>query len=1307
MVPYNAQREEVAQQPAAPQQANPIQGNNQGGLILPSSLLNNAPKRIGSQRPTPKLVQHSIDSTQPSGSLEESSHLENNFVGLSNQPNGHGNPRNMTHYQTYSNGAHFVGSSNQAEENARKALDSANSTRSEKKEGGSSSLSTMSGETMAAFARRLREMEKQLQSIRPEVERKIIQTIQENPKELAEALRGLEANEISLWSENSKRQMNSQNELETLREMMKQTRDGLLEAMKSVNSRMDGLEYRSSGLEKTVSGIGKRLNVISRGYLQGDSASMRNERVALTDGSENNHEGRLVSAHHMVSEFTQHPRVFGGDTKNNGLIGMSNEINLLREALQKEKASKDAFVRDLTNQYNDVHQIVFKNEREYFERLNAQRDEFLKEANFTREQLRKLEETRMNKVIGDSEYMKAMVAQVERKVSDEIQRRVAMDFDNQNFIEQRFKKMKDEIMKGQKKSLSEEFQFINNLKETIGGMNEIIQNTKAQLETSILTTQTMALENVSNLSSALESLKDAAFTRMTANELALNELGQNMSQTMGNLSQFSKKLKEQVESDLASQKTRASEFFSEIEKDWRSLKNQMKAKEQKQEEFNKGAQEETKKLAEAFKSELKKANESSLGQNDSLSKRIEAFRKELEQKEGMFEKLYKHLETQLRTEEQNSQFRLKELGKEMENQIRSQMAGVSEEIMKGDKEVLRIGEEKLKKELRSVEAALKSLEESQKVLWKGDIESARVKLQEKMDIQRKELEEKAKEESARVDQGVAKVKREFDEKVADVRKSIVVEAGKRKEEQNQLAYSINEKIDGTFEGVRNYTREVASDIRNDFDKLMAQVKEKAEIELNGAKEALNRQIEKTKGEVTQAAARGVEAAMDQVEEKLKGVNKRITDLSENTKNAMEQQKRMLLEDIEQRAEQVKSLSKALVTEEIAERLKADENLMQMFNSSISSVKDLFNGLMDQMRSEFLENMSDMDKKFTDLIEEMRNWASKEFEDIRNKAESEQVEREAVGYLDFVYFSLYEDDENRYREHVHKYLKENERESQETVERIGKNAQKIEEKLNENVERLDKKDEEIMGQIERMKNEALREKSDSQKQLEEERNERIEEDKRVMGELRELDKFMTSEVAALDEQLKNTGVELQLDIQSRDYAQRLYNKIFEEDVTKRFLLQRNSLKELELVFDQFEEKTDKNFKVAEKTINSLFRTANHLDAQFYLEYLETRASFADIEQRLRMELGSVSDRMELSVDEIQSKITKILKEEIPLTIGGMSQERQKDQTIIEKRLSQLSENIEKVSNALDSTTSRVSEQENTTSFHEKRIEKNEK
>ena len=67
------------------------------------------------------------------------------------------------------------------------------------------------------------------------------------------------------------------------------------------------------------------------------------------------------------------------------------EVNLLKEALNQEKQKRETFFNDISRQYQEVFQTVYKNEGQVLSKVQKQREELVEQIRRTKEQQQKLE----------------------------------------------------------------------------------------------------------------------------------------------------------------------------------------------------------------------------------------------------------------------------------------------------------------------------------------------------------------------------------------------------------------------------------------------------------------------------------------------------------------------------------------------------------------------------------------------------------------------------------------------------------------------------------------------------------------------------------------------------------------------------------------------------------------------------------------------------------------------------------------------------------------------------------------------------
>ena len=93
-----------------------------------------------------------------------------------------------------------------------------------------------------------------------------------------------------------------------------------------------------------------------------------------------------------------------------------------------------------------MNSLVLQKDKEYHMKLKHQKDLLLGDQEANRAQMKKLEEVRMEKLMGDNEYMKGLLDSMERRIKDQVQKKLSADFENKQWIERQLQVFKNEIV---------------------------------------------------------------------------------------------------------------------------------------------------------------------------------------------------------------------------------------------------------------------------------------------------------------------------------------------------------------------------------------------------------------------------------------------------------------------------------------------------------------------------------------------------------------------------------------------------------------------------------------------------------------------------------------------------------------------------------------------------------------------------------------------------------------------------------------------------------------------------------------------
>lgn len=97
---------------------------------------------------------------------------------------------------------------------------------------------------------------------------------------------------------------------------------------------------------------------------------------------------------------------------------MRSELRLMKDRLEKDYSYKNKTFEDLREKYQNLNNLVLEKDKEYHNKLTNQKSNLLNDQRSNRDQFRKLEEVRMEKLFGESEYMKSLISGLERRVKD-------------------------------------------------------------------------------------------------------------------------------------------------------------------------------------------------------------------------------------------------------------------------------------------------------------------------------------------------------------------------------------------------------------------------------------------------------------------------------------------------------------------------------------------------------------------------------------------------------------------------------------------------------------------------------------------------------------------------------------------------------------------------------------------------------------------------------------------------------------------------------------------------------------------------
>ena len=254
---------------------------------------------------------------------------------------------------------------------------------------------------------KIRDLEKKFIEMKTQMERQVLQIIEENPKRIMQHLRTIEEKETNLWAENMQRHNKNFENLENVK--MKQDNNmGLLQkTLMDMKREIEDLNFKNIELRRNMESLAGQ-----------SKAAFQDNILAIEDKQ----------------------------SQSSTVVSLQNEIRSMKEQMAANQQNKNDFFKDMMSQYQNMNDMILRNEKEYFGRLRDQKDEISREQVMQKNQFKNLEAVRMEKLLGDNEYVKGLVDSLDRRVKDEIQKRIAQEFDSKQWMERQLKVFKDEVV---------------------------------------------------------------------------------------------------------------------------------------------------------------------------------------------------------------------------------------------------------------------------------------------------------------------------------------------------------------------------------------------------------------------------------------------------------------------------------------------------------------------------------------------------------------------------------------------------------------------------------------------------------------------------------------------------------------------------------------------------------------------------------------------------------------------------------------------------------------------------------------------
>ena len=385
--------------------------------------------------------------------------------------------------------------------------------------------------------------------------------LEENPQKYLRHLKMLEDADSVLWKENDSKFLQIENKLNSIESLvsggLESQNDETLKLMKQV----DDLQFRLKSIENHQKEAPRRESNSFPSLGDKQEAYDSNDKLVLYAGAD----GRPVAKS----------------------FDYEIELKLMKENLSQERSRRESLFGDLMRMYQDIHSFVHKNESEVVNRLRRHQEDVNEQQMFVKEEGRRLEEVRLEKMNSDQSYLRNMVANLERKIESEIEKRMGLANDNRVLINEKLGFLKEEMKKGEKDSLESEQQYLSNMQDTISTLHQIIKGNKDQLDANLAMTQTLTAENLKALTKNLELMKENLQSRLGQTDITLKEIREKFGELQSHMHVFSMNVNRNFEKEVSRFEKIGVGFEDILEKGMERGREEGRRREERGEEWRK------------------------------------------------------------------------------------------------------------------------------------------------------------------------------------------------------------------------------------------------------------------------------------------------------------------------------------------------------------------------------------------------------------------------------------------------------------------------------------------------------------------------------------------------------------------------------------------------------------------------------------------------------------------------------------------------------------------------------------------------
>ena len=814
---------------------------------------------------------------------------------------------------------------------------------------------------------RLRDVENKFLDFKSNFEKRVLVMLEENPQKYLRHLKVMEDKDSALWKDSFQKQSKLEDDLRLTQDLLKKQNEALFNKVLTLENQVQDCYFKIRS-----------------------NPPPPDPKILSLDSNE--YTGNMVVYDPRTAAMNQ----TNGSSNNNPL---EIEVKLLKEGLFQEQSRRDTLFKDIMGLYKDLNGTVHKHEAELMSRLKKQKEELAMETTASKDQLKKIEQFKTETMTAETGLLKNMLSSLEKRLQEETERRLVLEYDVKRLLDDRLQGIKDENVRNEKNFLENEQKYMKQVQESFSSLNQIMKSNKDTLEADLAASQTLTNENLRTLSKTLDFLRETLTGKLVVLDGALKEQSLTLSGVVNDNNRKIEEFHKGITKELERNEKIIGVFEGELGRILKETEGKLEGNTKTQEEWRKKFEGKTQGILKEMSGMLKGIRDEVHGDRADKEERMRQLAKEQENISKMHQDLLANMRAKLENLNEAFEYKLKEMSINWQASKMEQDQKTKENL----EDLRRSFQERLEKEIVD---NIYNLNQKLTLEFKKDIKEGQEINKAIMEDNRQRILTDLAYNDQKAENMVNKLREEFSHKNNTNIKQIQVvveDMRSHKEENKENLRKLKLDMDGSTEKLGNQLENKifasALDLKEDFNRSINQQNKETKENLNkNAQEAalgLRNLEERVQKELEHSGVTVIGALK---EEMLQEVN-RVNEGFKAMEQTIDSNKRMLLEAISQNSESTKALCRALIVEEGARREKALDDLLKLIKKSLDTLEELLNNKMEKLSEELNMRLKEKTEELEKNMFELEKRVSQDLKDQRELNERWFAELSTEIYLE--------------------------------------------------------------------------------------------------------------------------------------------------------------------------------------------------------------------------------------------------------------------------------------------------------------------